>query len=143
MAYLFSRLAFVLIGLLFALGAIPSQAADAYSPEELEQLVAPIALYPDPLLSQVLMASTYPLEIVEATGWSASHPQSLSDRELSGLLEDKTWDVSVKAVAAFAVMLDMITEKISWTGQSGNAFLDQQEVVMAAVQRLRARAEAA
>jgi hypothetical protein len=143
MAYLFSRLAFVLIGLLFALGAIPSQAADAYSPEELEQLVAPIALYPDPLLSQVLMASTYPLEIVEAARWRAGQPQSLSDRQLSGLLADKPWDPSVKAVAAFPDVLEMMNEKISWTGQLGNAFLDQQEDVMAAVQRLRARAQAA
>lgn len=143
MAYLFSRLAFVLIGLLFALGAVPSQAADAYSPEELEQLVAPIALYPDPLLSQVLMASTYPLEIVEAARWRAGQPQSLSDQQLSGLLADKPWDPSVKAVAAFPDVLEMMNEKISWTGQLGDAFLDQQEDVMAAVQRLRARAQAA
>jgi len=143
MAYLFSRLAFVLIGLLFALGAVPSQAADAYSPEELEQLVAPIALYPDPLLSQVLMASTYPLQIVEAARWRAGQPQNLSDQQLAGLLADEPWDPSVKAVAAFPDVLEMMNEKISWTGRLGNAFLDQQEDVMAAVQRLRARAQAA
>lgn len=143
MAYLFSRLAFMLIGLLFALGTAPSQAADAYSPEELEQLVAPIALYPDPLLSQVLMASTYPLEIVEAARWRAGQPQNLSDQQLSGLLANKPWDPSVKSVAAFPDVLEMMNEKISWTGQLGNAFLDQQEDVMAAVQRLRARAQAA
>lgn len=158
MAGTFSRIVGALLSLLCVLGSAPSQAADvistantrnatnedeAYSPEEIEQMVAPIALYPDSLLTQVLMAATYPLEIVEAARWRAGQPRNLSDRQLSRLLETQPWDPSVKAVVAFPDVLNMMNEQISWTGQLGDAFLNQQEDVMAAVQNLRARAQAA
>jgi hypothetical protein len=153
-----SRIVGTLLSLLCVLGSAPSQAADvisttnthnvtnedeAYSPEEIEQMVAPIALYPDSLLTQVLMAATYPLEIVEAARWRAGQPRNLSDQQLSQLLETQPWDPSVKAVVAFPDVLNMMNEQISWTGQLGDAFLNQQEDVMAAVQNLRARAQAA
>lgn len=158
MAGTFSRIVGALLSLLCVLGSAPSQAADvistanthnatnedeAYSPEEIEQMVAPIALYPDSLLTQVLMAATYPLEIVEAARWRAAQPRNLSDQQLSRLLETQPWDPSVKAVVAFPDVLNMMNEQISWTGQLGDAFLNQQEDVMAAVQNLRARAQAA
>lgn len=158
MAGTFSRIVGALLSLLCVLGSVPSQAADvistantrnatnedeAYSPEEIEQIVAPIALYPDSLLTQVLMAATYPLEIVEAARWRARQPRNLSDERLSRLLETQPWDPSVKAIVAFPDVLNMMNGQISWTGQLGDAFLNQQEDVMAAVQNLRARAQAA
>ncbi|CAM5333965.1 DUF3300 domain-containing protein [Eoetvoesiella caeni] len=143
MTYLFSRIALMLICLPFIFGSTSAHAADAYSQQEIEQLVAPVALYPDPLLSQVLMAATYPVEVVEAARWRADQPKKLSDAQLGQMLQDQPWDPSVKSVAAFPDVLNMMNENISWTDQLGDAFLDQQEDVMDAVQRLRTRAQAA
>lgn len=142
MSNLRSRLAIMLMGFLFLLGSAPTTAA-SYGEPELEQLVAPIALYPDPLLSQVLMAATYPVEVVEAARWRASQPKRLSDQQLAQRLLDQPWDPSVKSLAAFPDILSMMNDNISWTNQLGEAFLDQQDEVMDAVQRLRARAQAA
>lgn len=143
MAYFLSRIALALTGLLFAFSGAPSHAAGSFSPQKIEQLVAPIALYPDPLLSQVLMAATYPVEVVEAARWRADQPERLSDRQLAQMLQDQPWDPSVKSLAAFPDVLSMMNDNISWTDQLGEAFLDQQQEVMDAVQRLRARAQAA
>ncbi|TAL91832.1 MAG: DUF3300 domain-containing protein [Candidimonas sp.] len=127
----------------FAFAAVSAQAAPVLSPPQLEQLVAPVALYPDSLLSQVLMASTYPLEVVDAARWRGSQPKAMSDSQLSAAMYNEPWDPSVKSLAAFPNVLQMMSDKIDWTQQLGDAFLGQQPDVMDAVQRLRARARAA
>jgi hypothetical protein len=111
-----------------------------FKPEELEQIVAPIALYPDSLLAQVFMASTYPLEIVQAARWSKAHPEVKGDA-VAKEMEKQTWDASVKSLVAFPDVLKMMDEKIDWTQKLGDAFLAQQKDVMAAVQRLRVKAK--
>lgn len=117
-----------------------SVASALFKPEELEQIVAPIALYPDPLLAQVLMASTYPLEIVQAARWSKEHPDIKGDAVASEM-EKQNWDASVESLVAFPDVLRMMNEKIDWTQKLGDAFLAQQKDVMDAVQRLRAKAK--
>jgi hypothetical protein len=111
-----------------------------FKPEELEQIVAPIALYPDTLLAQVFMASTYPLEIVQAARWSKAHPEVKGDA-VAKEMEKQAWDASVKSLVAFPDVLKMMDEKIDWTQKLGDAFLAQQKEVMAAVQRLRVKAK--
>lgn len=113
------------------------------SPAQLEQLVAPVALYPDSLLSQVLMASTYPLEVVEAQRWRSTQPRKMSDQQLSLALQNSPWEPSVQSLAAFPDVLQMMSDRLDWTQQLGEAFLSQQQDLMGAVQRLRARARAA
>jgi Protein of unknown function (DUF3300) len=112
--------------------------------EQLDQLLAPIALYPDPLLAQILMAATYPLEIVRARRWlqDSSHAD-LRGTQLAAALETETWDPSVKALVAFPQILRMMDGRLEWTEQLGNAFLAQQGDVMDAIQRLRNQAAAA
>jgi len=112
-----------------------------FKPEELEQLVAPIALYPDGLLAQVLMASTYPLEVVEAARLAKANP-SLKEEELDRALQQQSWDPSVKSLLSFPQVLTMMDEKLDWTQKLGDAFLAQPKDVMDAVQRLRAKAQA-
>ncbi|MFL6617133.1 MAG: DUF3300 domain-containing protein [Povalibacter sp.] len=114
--------------------------APAFKPEELEQIVAPIALYPDALLAQILMASTYPLEIVEAARWSKEHPEVKGD-SVATEMEKQPWDPAVKSLVAFPDVLTMMNEKLDWTQKLGDAFLAQQKGVMDAVQRLRAKAK--
>jgi hypothetical protein len=113
-----------------------------FKPEELEAIVAPVALYPDALLAQVLMAATYPLEIVEAARWSKANP-GLKDQALQDALQKQTWDPSVKALAGFPQVLQMMNEKLDMTQKLGDAFLAQPKDVTDAVQRLRAKAYAA
>jgi hypothetical protein len=113
-----------------------------FKPEELEQIVAPIALYPDALLAQIFMASTYPLEIVQAARWSKEHPDVKGDA-VSKAVETQTWDASVKSLVAFPDVLTMMNEKIDWTQKLGDAFLAQQKETMDAVQRLRVKAKEA
>jgi hypothetical protein len=110
-----------------------------FKPEELEQIVAPIALYPDSLLAQIFMASTYPLEIVQAARWSKEHPDVKGDA-VAKEMEKQPWDASVKSLVAFPDVLTMMNEKIDWTQKLGDAFLAQQKDVMQAVQRLRTKA---
>src|SRR5262249_23459135 len=120
----------------------PQQASQpAFKPEELEQLVAPIALHPDALLAQILMASTYPLEVVEAARFAKDNAK-LSADQLAQALQSKTWDDSVKSLVTFPQVLTMMNEKLDWLQKLGDAFLAQQSDVLAAVQRLRARAQA-
>ena len=120
----------------------PSQPATALSQEQLDALLAPIALYPDQLLSQVLMASTYPLEVVEAARFVQQNP-GLKGEALDQALAGKIWDPSVQSLAAFPQVLAMMNDKLDWTQQLGDAFLANQEQVMQTVQSLRARAQAA
>ncbi|SAK81144.1 hypothetical protein AWB79_05286 [Caballeronia hypogeia] len=113
-----------------------------YPPEELEALVAPIALYPDSLLSQVLMASTYPLEVVHAARWVKEHRDVKGDAAVKAV-QDQPWDVSVKSLVAFPQVLQPMNDKLDWTQRLGDAFLAQPKDVLAAVQRLRVRAQQA
>ncbi|HKQ30485.1 MAG TPA: DUF3300 domain-containing protein, partial [Burkholderiales bacterium] len=114
----------------------------AFSQQELEQMLAPIALYPDALLSQVLMASTYPLEIVEAARWSRAHP-GLKGEAAVRAVENRSWDPSVKSLVAFPQLIAMMDEKLEWTERLGDAFLAQPSQMMDSVQDLRRRAHAA
>ncbi|HPD60935.1 MAG TPA: DUF3300 domain-containing protein [Thermodesulfobacteriota bacterium] len=115
---------------------------DRFSQEELDQMLAPIALYPDSLLSQMLMAATYPLEIVESARWLGKNPD-LKGELLDQALKEKYWDVSVKSLAHFPQVLAMMDENIEWTTRIGDAFLAQKDDVMDTIQELRAKAEAA
>ena len=117
-----------------------SSGAKSFSQQELDQLVAPIALYPDALLAQVMMASTYPLEVVQADRWRKANA-SLKDKALEDALQQQTWDASVKSLAVFPQVLTMMSEKVDWTQKLGDAFLAQQQDVMATVQTLRAKAK--
>jgi hypothetical protein len=118
--------------------------APAVTPAQLDQIVAPIALYPDQLLGQILMASTYPLEVVEAARWVALPAnQALKGDALTDALNAQNWDPSVKALVPFPRVLEIMNTRIEWTEQLGNVFLAQQADVMDAVQRLRKQAMAA
>jgi hypothetical protein len=108
---------------------------------QISDLVAPIALYPDPLLTQVLAASTYPLELVEAEQWLQQN-RSLSGTQLMAAARQQNWDPSVQALVAFPDVLKRLNSDIQWTADLGNAFLAQQADVMSAVQRLRVSAKA-
>lgn len=110
------------------------------SPDQLDDLVAPVALYPDPLLGQVLAASTYPLEIVEAQQWLQQNSR-LNGQNLMNAARQQNWDPSVQALVAFPDVLATLNRDVRWTTDLGNAFLAQQQDVMAAVQRLRVRAQ--
>ncbi|QGZ57739.1 DUF3300 domain-containing protein [Paraburkholderia acidiphila] len=110
-----------------------------FKPEEIDALVAPIALYPDSLLAQVLMASTYPLEIVHAARWVKANPNVKGDAAVKAV-QNEPWDTSVKSLVAFPQILEPMNDKIDWTQKLGDAFLAQQKDVFDAVQRLRARA---
>jgi len=113
----------------------------ALTAQQLDNLVAPLALYPDPLLSQVLVAATYPLEVVEANQWLQDN-RSLTGTALMDAAKQQNWDPSVQALVAFPDVLARLNQDVRWTTDLGNAFLGQQKDVMAAVQRLRARAQA-
>jgi len=113
----------------------------AFKPEELDQIAAPIALYPDPLVAQILMASTYPLEIVQAARFARANP-SLTGAPLDDELKKQTWDDSVKALVGFPQVIAMMSDKLDWTQKLGDAFLGQQKDLMDAVQRPRAKAQA-
>jgi hypothetical protein len=110
--------------------------------DQLDALLAPIALYPDELLTQVLMASTYPLEVVEAARFVKANP-TLRGPALDDALKDKNWDPSVLSLAPFPQVLDMMNEKLEWTQRLGDAFLADEAGVMRTVQMLRQRAQQA
>ena len=123
-----------------------AQAAEtgAYNSEQLDALLAPIALYPDALLAQVLVASTFPLQVVGAGRWieDPAH-KSLSDNALAKAVEPQAWDPSVKSLVPFPSVLALMNSNLEWTQQLGYAFADQQAAVMKSVQRLRFQAQAA
>jgi len=111
---------------------------------QLDQLLAPVALYPDPLLAEVLMAATYPLEVVEAERWVGDPANAaLQGDQLTGALRGQNWDASVKSLVPFPRILQMMDGNLDWMQAVGNAFLAQQADVMDAVQRLRQRAQLA
>ncbi len=107
-------------------------------PEQLDALVAPIALYPDTLLAEIFMASTYPLEIVEAERWAQAN-KNLNGDTLKSAVDKQSWDDSVKSLVATPSVLEMMSKQLDWTQALGNAILAQQPDVMDAVQRLRER----
>jgi Protein of unknown function (DUF3300) len=127
-------------------GAMAQQPAAAptqplLKPAELDQLVAPIALHPDPLLSEILIASTYPLEVVQADRWAKSN-KTLKGDALTAALAKQSWDDSVKSLIPVPSVLTMMSDQLDWTQKLGDAVLAQQADVMDAIQRLRARARA-
>ncbi len=112
----------------------------AYKPEELNQMLAPVALYPDSLLANILVAATFPLEVVSADRWVKQN-KDLKGDQLNAALDKMKWDLSVKALAPFPEVLAMMSEQLEWTQTLGNAFLAQQKDVMDTVQKLRAKAQ--
>src|SRR5579864_5918586 len=108
--------------------------------DQLDSLVAPIALYPDPLLSQTLVASTYPLEIIQLQQWLGKN-KNLKDQALVDALKKQNWDPSIQAMANLPDVVKQMAENITWTTDLGNAFLAQQNDVMDAVQRMRTKAK--
>ena len=121
-------------------GAPEGKPAAAIPAEQLDSLVAPIALYPDPLLSQTLVASTYPLEIIQLQQWLEKN-KSLKDKALVDAVKKQDWDPSIQAMAALPDVVKQMAENIKWTTDLGNAFLAQQSDVMDAVQRMRKKAK--
>jgi len=122
--------------------AAAAQGAPADKQQELDQLLAPIALYPDALVAQILMASTYPLEVVEAARWTKEHP-NVKEKALEDEMQKQTWDESVKALTAVPQVLKQMNENLSWTQKLGDAFLADQATVLATVQSLRQKASQA
>jgi Protein of unknown function (DUF3300) len=110
------------------------------TPEQLQRLVAPIALYPDSLVAQILAASTFPDEVVEADRWVQAHPDLKGDA-LAKAVDDQPWDPSVKALAAFPSVLGNMDKNLSWTSSLGDAYYNQQQDVMDAVQTMRRKAQ--
>jgi len=121
------------------LSAPPLKSA-TISPDQLDSLVAPVALYPDPLLAQVLAASTYPLEIIQLQQWLGNN-KGLKDKALADAVAKESWDPSVQALAALPDVVNRLANDIQWTTDLGNAFLAQQSEVMDAVQRMRKKAQ--
>ena len=120
--------------------AAPQQQAAKIPPDQLDSLVAPIALYPDPMLAQVLAASTYPLEIIQLQQWLTKNP-GLKDKALADAVAKQPWDPSVQALAGLPDVVKRLADDIQWTTDLGNAFLAQQNDVMDAVQRMRKKAQ--
>jgi uncharacterized membrane protein YgcG len=112
------------------------------TPEQLQQLVAPIALYPDSLVAQILAASTFPEQVVEADRWVQAHPE-LKGEALGQAVDQQPWDPSVKALAAFPSVLGNMDKNLTWTSSLGDAYYNQQQDVMDAVQVMRQRAQEA
>jgi hypothetical protein len=133
-------LGWMLLAALALSAAARAQEAPPLKAEEIEALVAPIALYPDTVLSQVLMASTYPLEVVQAARWVKANPNVKGEAAVKAV-EKEAWDVSVKSLVAFPQVLEPMNDKIDWTQKLGDAVLADQKAVLDAVQRLRSKAE--
>jgi hypothetical protein len=132
-----------MLSIIFAFGAVRTPRAQTqtkeFTAQELDQLLAPIALYPDALLSQVLMAAGYPLEVVEAARWSRANPALKGDAAVNAV-KGEDWDVSVKSLVAFPTVLAQMDAHLDWTQKLGDAMISQQQDVADSIQRLRARA---
>jgi len=139
-------LAWMIIAMLFIPPGIPAQdfeqleQTDRFRKEELDQMLAPIALYPDSLITQILMASTYPLEIVQAERWMEQN-KTLTGDALGDALKEKSWDPSIKSLCHFPDVLFAMSDKLDQTSKLGDAFLSQNDDVMATIQQLRRKAE--
>jgi hypothetical protein len=121
-------------------GTPAEAAAEKLPPDQLDSLVAPIALYPDPLLAQTLVAATYPLELIQLQQWLAKN-SALKDKALADAVAKQPWDPAIQSMAAIPDVVKRLADDIQWTTQLGDAFLDQQNDVMDAVQRMRKKAE--
>ena len=137
----FLRQLFLIVAI-SALGTAESRAQAPVGPEQLDALTAPIALYSDTLLAQVLIASTYPAEVAQAGQW-AQQNSSLQGAALDNALQQQPWDPSVKALVQVPTVLQQMNSRMDWNQQLGDAFLAQQADVMDSVQRLRQRAQGA
>jgi len=139
-------LAWMIIAMLFIPPGIPAQdleqpeQTDRFRKEELDQMLAPIALYPDSLIAQILMASTYPLEVVQAERWVEQN-KTLTGDALDDALKEKSWDPSIKSLCHFPDVLFAMSDKLDQTSKLGDAFLSQNDDVMATIQQLRRKAE--
>ena len=134
--------AMLLAGNAFVLAQDTAPQSSTIPPEQLDALVAPIAIYPDNLLAQVLVASTYPLEIVQLNQWLQKNPDLVKDqKKLTAAVSKQPWDASIQAMAALPDVVKWLSEDIAWTTDLGNAFLAQQKDVMDAVQRMRNKAQ--
>jgi len=118
---------------------MPEAVQPVFSQQDLDQMLAPIALYPDALLSQILMAATYPLEVVEAARWSRANPNLKGEQAVNAVAQND-WDPSVKSLVAFPQIIQMMDEKLNWMERLGDAFLSQEAQVMDTIQKLRRRA---
>src|ERR1044071_289851 len=116
------------------------QQTTTLAPQELDSLVAPIALYPDPLLAQPLAASTYPLEVIQLQQWMNNN-KNLQGKALADAVAKQPWDPSVQGLVAYPDVVTRMADNVQWTAELGNAFLAQQSDVMGAVQRMRAKAQ--
>ena len=121
-------------------GATPEKPPEKIPAAQLDSLVAPIALYPDPLLAQTLVASTYPLEIVQLQQWIEKN-KDLKGKALTDAVAKQPWDPSIQSMAEIPEVVKRLGDDIQWTTALGNAFLEQQSDVMDAVQRMRKKAE--
>src|SRR5262245_35536598 len=124
----------------------PAAGEDKFTASQLEQMIAPIALYPDSLLMQILMASTYPLEIVEAARWLEEHPElkaEKDDKKVDEALKKEDWDPSVKSIVKFPDILTKMNKNLDWTRDLGDAMLGQQSELLDAAQRMRGKAHEA
>ena len=119
----------------------PAQAAQQ-TPEQLQQLVAPIALYPDALVAQILPAATYPDQVLEAAKWMGQH-QGLQGEQLAQEVDKQSWDASVKALAQFPAVLANMSRNLAWTSELGDAYVNQQQELSRALQTMRDRAKQA
>lgn len=137
----FGTLAAVFVFQWAALAQIQQPAPQMLPPQQLDDLVAPIALYPDPLVGEILAASTYPMEIAEVEQWSRDH-RNWKPSKLMDEAKKQNWDPSVQGLVAFPDVLARLTQDMGWTTQLGNAVLAQQADVMQAIQRMRSQAEA-
>src|SRR5262249_48894928 len=129
-----------LMSSLMTVKSLPQAQSAKITAAQLDSLVAPIALYPDPLLAQILAASTYPLELVQLQQWLERNP-NLKDKALADAVAKQPWDPSVQALAGLPEMVKRLANEIQWTTDLGNAFLAQQSDVMDAIQRMRAKAQ--
>jgi hypothetical protein len=140
------KLFIITLLILFILNSPYSQARDDNSllptNGQLAQLLAPIALYPDTLLTHILIASTYPIEIVEAHRWLIKHHQ-LPSTQIFAQVADKDWDPSVKALLPFPIVLKRLNDELTWTNQLGDVFLADEAQVLSSIQKLRMKAEQA
>jgi hypothetical protein len=116
--------------------AQPTPQAVQQSPEQLRQLVAPIALYPDPLVGQILAAATYPAELVEADTWMQQH-QGLTGDALAKEVDQQSWDPSVKALTQFPAVLANMSQNLAWASELGDAYVNQQQDLTQTIQNLR------
>jgi hypothetical protein len=120
----------------------PQPQAEQQSPEQLQQLVAPIALYPDQLIAQILAAATYPDQIVEAERWTGKH-KNLTGDKLAKEVNKQSWDASVKALTQFPAVLANMNQNLAWTSELGDAYVNQKQDVTQAIQTMRQRAQQA